>query len=198
MLEEPEDLRTIEYMRDVSGQGGWATEQLDIAQIGWDGRSFTDIAGQPVTALFKLYPWEWMLRESFGTHLTSDCTAFIEPAWKMLLSNKAILPILWEMFPGHPNLLPAALRRDDIDGPCVEKPVHGREGADIRRLASGQAGSARRGRIYQAAAQLPVFDHMHVVVGSWIIAGQAAGMGLREDRTAITTNTSRFVPHYFR
>lgn len=32
---------------------------------------------------------------------------FIEPAWKMVLSNKAILPLLWELFPGHPNLLPA-------------------------------------------------------------------------------------------
>ena len=32
---------------------------------------------------------------------------FIEPLWKLIMSNKAILPLLWEMFPNHPNLVPA-------------------------------------------------------------------------------------------
>jgi glutathionylspermidine synthase len=197
VLDEIEDLRTLEYMRDVCGQAGWPTEQLDISQIGWNGHCFTDLAERPIAALFKLYPWEWMLRESFGAHLLTDCAAFIEPPWKMVLSNKAILPILWEMFPGHPNLLPAAFARDGVMGPCVEKPVHGREGADIRLLAAGEAGSGRRGRIYQAAALLPVFDGMHALIGSWVVAGQAAGIGLREDAAPVTTNTSRFVTHYF-
>ena len=31
----------------------------------------------------------------------------IEPSWKLILGNKAILPLLWEMFPEHKNLLPA-------------------------------------------------------------------------------------------
>jgi glutathionylspermidine synthase len=198
VFDEPEDAHTIEYMRDVSGQGGWPTEQLDISQIGWDGRTFTDLAERPITALFKLYPWEWMLRESFGANLPANSTAFIEPPWKMVLSNKAILPILWEMFPNHPNLLPAFFERGQIAGACVEKPVHGREGTGVRLLAAGEAGSPAGSCIYQAACPLPVFDGMNTLIGSWIIAGQAAGMGLREDRSPITGNTSRFVPHYFR
>src|SRR5262249_27737629 len=106
VLEELEDLRTIEYIRDMCQPGGLRREQLDIAQIGWNGAYFTDLAERQIEALFKLYPWEWMLREAFGPQVTSDAAAFIEPPWKMVLSNKAILPILWEMFPGHPNLLP--------------------------------------------------------------------------------------------
>jgi len=195
VLDEPEDQRTLDYMRDVCGQAGWPTEQLDIAQIGWNGRCFTDLAERPIEALFKLYPWEWMLRESFGEYLKRDCAAFIEPPWKMLLSNKAILPILWEMFPNHPNLLPAAFTRDKLPGACVEKPVHGREGAEVRLVASGEPG--RDDRVYQAAYPLPVFDGMHAVIGSWIIAGKSAGIGLREDANPVTTNASRFVPHYF-
>src|SRR5205085_8983444 len=141
--------------------------------------------------LFKLYPWEWLLRESFGGHLLKDCAAFVEPPWKMLLSNKAILPLLWEMFPGHPNLLPAFFERGKIAGGCVEKPVHGREGAEVRLLGPGEAGTGGNGRIYQAACPLPVFDDgRHAVIGSWIISGKAAGMGLREDITPVTTNTS--------
>ena len=197
VLDVPEDLRTLEYMRDVCQQGGWPTVRLDIAQIGWNGRCFTDLAEQPIEALFKLYPWEWMLREQFGKHLRRDCAAFIEPPWKMLLSNKAILALLWEMFPGHPNLLPAAFDRDRIAGPCVEKPVHGREGAGVRLLGAGEPAGGGKDLIYQAACPLPVFDGQHALIGSWVIAGKAAGIGMREDVNPITSNTSRFVPHYF-
>jgi glutathionylspermidine synthase len=35
------------------------------------------------------------------------------------------------------------------------------------------------------------------VIGSWVIDGQSAGMCIREDSSAVTTNTSNFVPHYF-
>jgi len=192
----PEDLRTLEYMRDVCQQAGWPTHQLDIAQLGWNGRCFTDLAERPVEALFKLYPWEWMLRESFGKYLVTDCAAFIEPPWKMVLSNKAILAILWEMFPDHPNLLPAFFERDAIAGGCVEKPIHGREGADIKLIEAGAPASRKTG-IYQALCPLPVFDGMHALIGSWVVAGKSAGIGLREDRSPITTNRSRFVPHYF-
>ena len=198
VTEEPEDARTVEYMRDVCQQGGWQTEPLDMSQLGWNGSRFTDLAEQPIAALFKLYPWEWMLRERFGANLLADRTAFVEPPWKMLLSNKAVLALLWEMFPDHPNLLPAAFERSRIAGPCVEKPVHGREGGGVHLLAATETGSARRGRVYQAAAPLPVFDGMYTLIGSWVVAGQAAGMGLREDTSPITGNTSRFVPHYFR
>ena len=193
-----EDCRTLEYLRDVCGQAGWPTAQLDISQIGWNGAAFTDLAERPIEALFKLYPWEWLLRESFGAHLLADSTAFIEPPWKMLLANKAILAILWEMFPGHPNLLPASFERGKIAGSCVEKPVHGREGRAVRLLAADQPGRGRPGHIYQALCKLPVFDGMHAVIGSWVIAGQAAGIGMREDAAPVTTNKSRFVPHYFR
>lgn len=197
VLDEPEDRQTLEYLRDVCGQAGWPTAELDVSQIGWNGASFTDLAERPIQALFKLYPWEWLLREQFGEHLRADATAFIEPPWKMLLANKAILALLWEMFPGHPNLLPAFFERGKITGPCVEKPVHGREGKGVSLLAADDVGSARRGRVYQALSPLPVFDGMHALIGAWVIAGQPAGIGLREDRNPITTNHSRFVPHYF-
>jgi glutathionylspermidine synthase len=59
---------------------------------------------------FKLYPWEWMFENvadpecAFGPDVRLDRTMWFEPAWKTLLSNKAILPLLWQLFPNHPNL----------------------------------------------------------------------------------------------
>ncbi|HXC28298.1 MAG TPA: glutathionylspermidine synthase family protein [Stellaceae bacterium] len=197
VFNELEDRRTVEYMQDVANQAGWATTLLDVSEIGWNGGAFTDLTEAEIGFLFKLYPWEWMLREEFGPHLLTDLVGVVEPPWKMILSNKAILPVLWEMFPGHPNLLPASRERSVISGPCVEKPIYGREGKDVRLLGAGDRPSGHRDRVYQAVAPLPVFDGWHALIGSWIVGGKAAGMGLREDRTPITRNTSRFVPHYF-
>ena len=65
----------------------------------------------PIEIAFKLYPWEWMFREQFGASLLGASTRWIEPPWKAILSSKGILPLLWEMFPGHPNLLAGLFRR---------------------------------------------------------------------------------------
>ena len=51
--------------------------------------------------------------------------------------------------------------------------------------------------MYQGYAPLPDFGGRYPVIGAWIVGDQAAGMGIREDDTPITRNTSRFVPHYF-
>ena len=49
---------------------------------------------------------------AFGARLAKAPTRWIEPPWKAILSNKGILPLLWEMFPDHPNLLPAYFEDD--------------------------------------------------------------------------------------
>ena len=157
VFNELEDRRTVEYMQDVAGQAGWAATLLDVSEIGWNGKAFTDLSEAEIGFLFKLYPWEWMLREAFGPHLLADLVGIVEPPWKMILSNKAVLPVLWEMFPGHPNLLPASRDRGAIAGPCVEKPIYGREGKDIRLLGAADGSSGHRDRVYQAAAPLPVY-----------------------------------------
>ena len=145
--------------------------------------------------LFKLYPCEWLLAEDFAPHLLIARTAFIEAPWKMVLSNKAILPILWEMFPDHPNLLAASFQRSDISGPCVQKSIHGREGDGVRLLAATDASHAAN-CVWQALCRLPVFDRRFAIIGSWVVGNNAAGIGIREDPRPITGNSSVFVPHY--
>jgi len=53
------------------------------------------------------------------------------------------------------------------------------------------------GFVYQAYRPIQPFDGFYPIIGSWVIAGEPAGIGIREDKQAITGNTSRFVPHYF-
>ena len=51
------------------------------------------------------------------------------------------------------------------------------------------------GNIIQAYAPLPVFEGNHTLIGSWIVGDQACGLSVREDRSAITQDLSRFYPH---
>jgi len=52
--------------------------------------------------------------------------------------------------------------------------------------------------IRQALRPPARFDDNHVIIGSWVVGDQAAGIGLREDDTRVTRNTSRFLPHFIR
>jgi glutathionylspermidine synthase len=202
--DNPEDLGNVAYLRDTAIQAGLATSAVFIEDLGWDAgeRCFVDLQELPLPTVFKLYPWEWMMRESFAPQLLEGSCRWIEPPWKALLSNKAVLAVLWELFPGHPNLLPAYVEPGRIDGDYVRKPLLSREGANVslRRAAGAIAspgGYGAEGWVYQALAPIPAFDGQHAVIGSWIVGAAAAGIGMREDDTPITRNTSRFVPHYF-
>ena len=200
-LGQYEDWGNLEYMADTAVQAGWNVHMEEIEAVGYDRDKveFVDRILEPVDFAFKLYPWEWMMADPFGECLNGCPTQWFEPAWKMLLSNKAILPVLWSRYPNHPNLLPAYFEK--VDG-FVRKPVLGREGANIHRddrLVDGShfIPEYDDGYVYQEYAPLPEIDGQYPVIGSWMIGDQAAGMGIREDQTLISGNGSHFVPHYF-
>ena len=200
--DSPEDQGNLDYLRDTATQAGLQALAIGIADVGWDGARFVDLEGRPINALFKLYPWEWMVREDFGAHLLAGTMRVIEPPWKMLLSNKAILPVLWEMFPEHPNLLAASFEPGRFKTDFVKKPLYSREGANVSITSGGRTVEApgeygEEGFIWQAYHELPRFDDSYTVIGSWIIGEEPAGIGIREDASPITRNSSRFVPHYF-
>ncbi len=199
-----EDCGNLDYLRDVATQGGAVARFIAIEDIGWDdaNRVFVDDHDDEIRVLCKLYPWEWLARESFGPDLLGSKLRVVEPAWKMLLSNKALLAILWELFPNHPNLLPAYFEPGKIAGDFVVKPLLSREGENVRLHvgattvdAGGSYGA--EGCIYQAYTPIPRFGDDYATIGAWIIGDAPAGIGLREDTGPITRNTSRFVPHYF-
>ncbi len=209
-----EDALTIAYLRDTAHAASIGSKSLRMSEIGWDRerRCFVDRSELPIETLFKLYPWEALLREPFGVHALQSLTSgqkpqprrtqWIEPVWKMLWSNKALLAILWDLYPDHDLLLPAYL-----DGPrgmtrYVRKPFFGREGANITiqdasRTVATQGAFADGPWVYQGLGAVPVIDGNWAVLGAWLVDGLPCGMGIRESRTPIIRNTDRFVPHLF-
>jgi glutathionylspermidine synthase len=198
-----EDTITTTYLRDLASQAGLETHAVLIDDIGLDayGR-IVDHEDQLITAIFKLYPWEWIVGESYGPDVVRHLpeTAWMEPIWKMIWSNKAILQILWTMFPNHPNLLAASVRPERIGGSYVAKPFLAREGANIEVVDRGETLARTGGEyvegltMYQELYPLRDFGKGYPVIGSWVVDGEAAGMGIREDGL-ITGNRARFIPH---
>ncbi len=201
MTDNLEDTVTTAYMEEVAMQAGFNTHFFDIAHMGRTATDFVDDKAQLVKGIFKLYPWEFMFADDYGTNAIEDRTGFIEPVWKSVLSNKNILPVLWEMFPGHPNLLPAFKDAAAFEGQSyVRKAALGREGSSVTIFKDGEVIASpgpfdSSGFVYQQFHALPNFDGNFPIVGSWVIGSEARGMGIREDDGLITQNSSRFVPH---
>lgn len=200
-----EDFTTTAYMQDCAMQGGLKTSFIYIEDIGWDNDNsyFVDLDNQPIRNIFKLYPYEWMVNEDFGKNIIADTqnALWVEPTWKMLMSNKAILPVLWQLFPYHKNLLPAYFTRSNLND-YVKKPLLSREGANItiiqneQVIAESDGEYGEEGYIFQELCKLPDFGGNYPIIGSWIVGQEPAGMGIRESEGLITNNTSRFVPHF--
>jgi glutathionylspermidine synthase len=201
-----DDKGTLEYMEECAKEAGLKTRLLAMADIGLDDwGKFTDTEEEVITTLVKLYPWEWIMDEEFGLKVPASGVRFIEPPWKAILSNKGMLVLLWEMFEGHTNLLPAYFEddpaADQLAGTYVRKPLLGRQGANIQMFRDGALQFASDGpygdgaHIVQGCQPLPDMDGKFPLLGLWLIASKAAGLCIREDRTLITGTDASVVPH---
>ena len=119
------------------------------------------------------------------------------------MSNKAMLPVLYRLFPDSPYLLPAYHFPTRLGGNYCQKPVFSREGENVTLVRNGRVLESTPGIygegefIYQALVDIRSFEGYYPVIGSWVIGGEASGIGIRETRSRITDNMSFFVPHYF-
>ncbi len=191
----------LPYLAKTIEQAGFETKIIEMNKIMWNDTHFLDHDHEVINTLYKLYPWEWMLYEAYDRILQTGINV-IEPAWKMILSNKGLLVLLWELFPNHPNLLPAYFEVDRLNCHYVKKPLFGREGDNIS-LSYDQGTIANGGQyvknkfMYQQTHLLPNFDGYYSVIGSWMIGGEPSGVIVREDLSPITTAFSPAVPHFF-
>lgn len=208
--ENIEDKGTVAYLMDIAKQAGVDVRYIALEDIGEIDGQFVDENSAVISGLFKLYPWEFMVREEFAKVITTTKTQMLEPAWKMLLSNKGILPLLWKRYPNHPNLLPAYFETassEPLTAGWVRKPLFSREGANVDLITqSGEkvsaAGPYADGRyVRQELRPLPKYrdefrgQDTYSILGSWVVGDSAAGICIREDEILITKDTSRFLPH---
>ena len=117
MLQLQEDDENTAVMRFLTQM--WSDLQVtieDIRMMKFTYDNNCDPIWQSASAMsiyqciFSLYPKEWMITEVSSDPLIEyDFSELrsIEPWWKLIIGNKALLPLLWSMYPNHPSLLPA-------------------------------------------------------------------------------------------
>jgi glutathionylspermidine synthase len=202
-LDNAEDRATVDYLGSLAESVGFRVNHITLERLGWLNGRFVDEADIPIDGVFALYPWEWLVAEQ-GTKISGSfsSTVWMEPAWKMLWSNKGLLPVLWKLFPGHPNLLESYLDTPRDMKAYVRKPIYSREGANVTvvdsiTVANTEGLYGSEGFVYQKLANLSQFGGKQAVIGSWYITDQGpAGIGVRESDGLITDTRARFVPHF--
>eukprot|EP00656_Telonema_subtile_P040422 TRINITY_DN4549_c0_g1_i2.p1 TRINITY_DN4549_c0_g1~~TRINITY_DN4549_c0_g1_i2.p1 ORF type:complete len:247 (-),score=52.82 TRINITY_DN4549_c0_g1_i2:6-746(-) len=172
-----------------------------------------DQEGEVVRSVWKTWAWETIFDQLSAPNghlqvadvVLAEGVQTYEPLWTAIPNNKAILPVLWELFPGHRYLLRSefALSETLKGSPAgyVQKPIVGRcgqgvtmVGTDGRVVASlGTTRFAEKDSVYQELRQLPRTAAGSVLVCPWIIGGRAAGLVLRVDKSLITTVDSPIV-----
>ena len=198
-----EDRQTTAYMAETAEQAGKQVVMIDfpdigLARTGW----LCDLDERAIERLFKLYPWEFLVRDEIFSAIPHLLGQLTEPIWKMLLSNKALLALLWELFPQHPLLLPAYFESAPLaDREYVVKPWLGREGANVAIVRDGRVIAATPGDyadtpcVYQQRAAMLEGPGTTCVLGLWMVADRCCALAVREQEGAITSNASRFLPH---
>src|SRR3954452_13490985 len=118
-----EDWMTVAYLADCVQRAGYEAIVVTTEEIGLDtgDARFYDSKGKRLDVVFKLYSWEWLLQDEYGPSVVADLRrpggpTWIEPIWKMLWSNKGLLPLLWQRYEHDPvisrHLLPAFFADD--------------------------------------------------------------------------------------
>ncbi|KUL29500.1 glutathionylspermidine synthase family protein [Actinoplanes awajinensis] len=202
-------------------QIGWDVAGDRVVYVSAPGRENQAV---PIDVIFMLYPWEWFWHEEGGKAFFRNMadpekrgTVWLEPPYKAaLLGNKALLPVLWKLFGDDPErgkyLLPAFFA--DSKGAktltsYAKKPIWGREGGSVTLVKDGVPISENPSEygtdglfVVQELCELPSFDGLegtvHPVIGSWLIDGEPAGMGIREGlgvEGLVTKDNCNFLPH---
>ena len=200
-----EDRRTVTYLAQCAEEVGFQTEMVDINQIQLSvDNEFLDHNANKIFNMFSLYPYEFALLDEYGDYLAESGCRFIEPIWKVLLSSKALLPIMWKLYPQHPNLLECYFSSEDAAKRMINKvtkPIYSREGSNIEIVLEGKTVEGTTGNygnegfICQEYVPLAEFEHGHIVVGSWMIGKTGSGISFRESNNRITNDVARFIPH---
>lgn len=207
-----EDYHALFMQSAIEAAGLKSIRVIGLSSLSIDALgNILDEFGNIVTYVWKTWAWETALEDlredkqsillhnslsqpSLAQVLLNDSIMVYEPLWTLIPSNKAILPILWSLFPRHPLLLCTefTLTEQLKSSGYVIKPIVGRCGENIRLMTSDneeiestKGSFAQRDNIYQALCPLPLIEDYFVQICTFTVAGEYAGSNVRVDSSMI-------------
>ena len=209
-------------------QAGFESKILfGLDELRWDAAGqLIDADGRLVNCVWKTWAWETAIEQVrevsaeeyaavpirtghpqnevrlIDVLLRPEVLVF-EPLWTVIPGNKAILPVLWSLFPHHRYLLDTDFVVNDElakTGYAV-KPISGRCGNNIDLISphdevldqtSGQF--VDRKNIYQQLWCLPKVDGKYIQVCTFTVGGNYGGTCLRGDDSLVVKKESDIEP----
>ena len=216
------------FMQSALENAGIRTKIIHGTQgLHWDkrGRLIDDDENQ-VLSVWKTWAWETMLEQlredatgnevapPIRTGYPGDKVRLIdvllrpevlvyEPLWTAIPSNKAILPVLWQLFPHHRYLLEAhfSLTPSLIEKGYAKKPIGGRRGDNVTLIGEGtnklektQGQFGTQEQVYQQLWCLPKVEDQYVQICTFTVGGHYGGSCLRSDPSRIIIGSSDMQP----
>ncbi|CAF1056846.1 unnamed protein product [Adineta ricciae] len=188
-----EEMLTALYMQSVLKEANVSSKLfIGTDQLFWKDDRIVDKDGELVQVVWKLWVWDTVLRdEQSAEHqddehprisdiLLHEQIKIIEPFWKIITKNRALLSVLWEMYPNHSHLLRAEWNLTDETKEIlfVNKPMYGSDGDGI----------------YQERFALNNYDGHQPVISSWIIREKFGGFVVREAENSNANENSCVIP----
>lgn len=218
------------FMQRAMAEAGLESRIITgVEGLQWgDGGEVLDAEGLPIRWVWKTWAWETALdeirddlaedEENLRLHRTIDRATqpprivdvllregvmVFEPLWTLVTSNKAVLPVVREMFPSSRFLLDSAWELTDSlrAAGYAAKPIVGRCGANIALydhredlVAATEGKFESRDTIYQELWKLPRVAGRNAQIQAFSVAGSFAGVGIRLDPALIITTDSDLLP----
>ncbi|MEE4166880.1 MAG: glutathionylspermidine synthase family protein [Desulfocapsaceae bacterium] len=206
------------FMKSAMEDGGLAVKVLNgVAGIRCSSGQIIDPDGIPIKHVWKTWAWETVfeqIRKETTAPLERNAPGLadillhpeiqvFEPLWTAIPSNKAILPVMWELFPDHPYLLDSQfeLTENLRSSGYVKKPIVGRSGENIAiidtdelilRKTDGRFGTHKR--IYQRFCPLSQVEQMNIQVCTFSVQGSYSGVCVRVDPSLVIKGESDVMP----
>jgi glutathionylspermidine synthase len=208
----PEDESNVALLGEAAKEAGFTVAYSYVDEVEFSATEgiFLEINGnvQHFPFWFKLVPWEFIALDE--PHLLDLLTPIIvnrkavvlQPPYVMLLQSKAILKILWDLYPNHPLLLQTADSPQDLPNKAyVEKVLFGREGANVSifdsqgTMIEQVTGDYQRfKKIYQAYTPFMQDEEGFCYQAGVFVAGSPCGLAFRRGGKIIQGN-AQFVGH---
>lgn len=185
---------TLTYIKQIADEVGIKTQEIPINELTFENKKLIHNKKE-LKFIYKTLPWEW----ADPLLLKADNIIWFEPAWTNLLSNKALLAIMYELFPNNEYLLPTYLVPNKLNS-FVKKPLYGRDGSNISihnnsKITWTGGSYTNSGFIYQKYHQIKQFDSFCPIIRSFIINDEFSAIGIKESQYPINNNLSNFTPH---
>ncbi|SEQ66155.1 bifunctional glutathionylspermidine amidase/synthase [Basfia succiniciproducens] len=216
------------FMQSALLQAGCRTKIIHGTEgLHWDKRGrLLDDEDNQILSVWKTWAWETMLEQlredatgrevapPIRTGYPEDKVRLIdvllrpevlvyEPLWTAIPSNKAILPVLWSLFPNHRYLLESGfeLTQNLIKNGYAKKPIAGRRGDNVTlfaeqhsRLDVTHGRFGKQEHIYQQLWCLPKVEEQYVQICTFTVGGHYGGSCLRSDPSRIIVGDSDMQP----